>query len=69
MLNGEVNLTCTTVTPQCDQYVAKVINYWHPNHGLLLVNDLHTIILLLLFLKNLICFLYISWSAGEEMYL
>ncbi len=42
MLNGETNLTCITVTSQCDQYVATMINHWHPNHGLWLVNDLHT---------------------------
>ncbi len=29
MLNGETNLTCITVTSQCDQYVAMVINHWH----------------------------------------
>ncbi len=42
MLNSETNLTCITVTSQCDQYVAMVINHWHLNHGLWLVNDLHT---------------------------
>ncbi len=40
--NSETNLTCITVTSQCDQYVATVINHWHLNHGLWLVNDLHT---------------------------
>ncbi len=29
-LNGETNLTCITVTSQCDQCVAKVINHWYP---------------------------------------
>ncbi len=42
MLNSETNLTCITVTSQCNQYVATVINHWHPNHGLGLVNDMHT---------------------------
>ncbi len=42
MLIGETNLTCTTVTWQCDQFVAKVINHWHLNHELWLLNDLHT---------------------------
>ncbi len=32
MFNGEMNLMCTTGTSQCDQYVAMVINHWHPNH-------------------------------------
>ncbi len=33
-LNGETNFTCITVTSQCDQYVAKVINHWYLCHGL-----------------------------------
>ncbi len=31
MLNGETNLTCTTVTSQCDQFVAMVTNHYHLN--------------------------------------
>ncbi len=42
MLNSETNLTCTTFTSHCDQYVAKAINHWQLNHGLWLVIDLHT---------------------------
>ncbi len=33
-LNNETNLMCSTVTSQCDHYVAMVINDWPINDGL-----------------------------------
>ncbi len=42
MLNSEINLMFTAVMSECGQFVAKVINHWHLNHGLWLVNGLHT---------------------------
>ncbi len=32
MLNGETNLTCISITTQCNQYVAMVINHWYLCH-------------------------------------
>ncbi len=34
MLNGELNLICTSVRSQCDQYVAMVINHLYLCHSL-----------------------------------
>ncbi len=64
ILNGETNLTCFTVTPQCYQYVAMVINYWHQCYGLWLLIDLTFIT------KNHYgydtCFMCITWDGNTR---